>query len=207
MPRRSRGHFSTLRAAPQAPRCRRGPRRVPFVTLSRALLCQHGVGKWLCLTRTCWVCDLAGLAAACASPKQQQSSPLPGTALPSPAAPWRWCGESSAEPALHAESRRQAAVAAHPVSSPHLAVPCAVPTMRTVGVLIRAKFSPYPRDILSFICASSGKFRARSPPPHHVSAAPAASSRPSHQSPLLSMHCDADFFFMFCCLERKREKG
>lgn len=114
---------------------------------------------------------------------------------------------SSAEPALHAESRRQAAVAAHPVSSPHLAVPCAVPTMRTVGVLIRAKFSPYPRDILSFICASSGKFRARSPPPHHVSAAPAASSRPSHQSPLLSMHCDADFFFHVLLPGEEKRKG
>lgn len=80
---RNRGYFSTL---PKLSGCCRGPLRVPFVTLSQALLCQHGVGKWLCLTRTCWVCDLAALVVASASPKQLPRSPLPGAALPSPAA-------------------------------------------------------------------------------------------------------------------------
>lgn len=55
--------------------------RVPFVTLSRALLCQHGVGKWLCLTRTCRVCDLAVLPVASASPKLLRVPPA-RTALP-----------------------------------------------------------------------------------------------------------------------------
>lgn len=115
---------------------------------------------------------------------------------------------TSAKPALLTESRRQAVAAAHPASSPHLAVPYAAPTVCTVCVLTRAKFSPYPCDILSFICASTGKFWAHSPPPHHVSAAPAASSHPSHQSLLLSMHCDADFFFhVLLPGEGKRKKA
>lgn len=158
---RSRGYFSTLRAAPQAPWCRRGPRRVPFVTLSRALLCQHGVGKWLCLTRTCWVCDLAGLAAACASPKQQQSSPLPGTALPSPAAPSRWCGESRAHHCQASSACREQKTSSG-CCPPHV-----LPTARCAlcrahhahgGCPDPCQVQPLPPDILSFICASRGKF-------------------------------------------------
>lgn len=218
---RSRGPFAPLAALPRLPGCRRGPLRVPFVTLSRALLCQHGVGKWLCLTRTCRVCDLAGLVVACASPKQQQGSPLPGAELPSPPAPWGDGGAGHAGAGLaqaqRAEDGRLLLPSQHwpsPVSSQRLAAhpvmclpyPTQHSAARIVGVLTHDEFSCCPCDFLGFICASAGEFRACSTPPRRVSAAPAASSCPSHQSSLLSTHCDADFFVLLPG-EGKRKKA
>ena len=135
--------------------------------------------------------------------KGEQGMPV-SVRLPSSHGGWTGRGRGiSCCPASAAERASAQRLALHPVTQP----PC--PTQRSaarvVGVLTHAKFSGCPCDFLGFICASAGKFRARRTPPRHVSAAPAASSCPSHQSPLLSARCGADFF-MFCCLERGKEQ-
>lgn len=164
--------FPPFSVLPKLPGCCRGPLQVPFVTLSQALLCQHAVGKWLCLTRTCWVCDLAVLVAASASPKQRPSPPLPGAALPglaalwgwpgrrvspAPLGPWRLDGQTRGHlllPGRHCRALVCPRLAVQPETQP----PCPVQRLaaRAVGVLTHAKVNGCPCDFLSFICASAG---------------------------------------------------
>lgn len=176
--------------------------RVPFVTLSRALLCQHGVGKWLCLTRTCRVCDLAVLLVASASPKLLQ---VPSAGHCTPLGVVREAGTAGVSllPS-HRMARGRSICSAQPwrCIPRHSTLPHAAPA---AGVLTHTKCSDCPCD---FACASARKFRACRTPRQRVSAAPAASSCGFPPILLLSTHCGAFFFFnVLLPREGKREKA